>query len=67
MTSSLIQPVASSLINASTGKRVKRVEKGQEGVFLPLLALPLIVKVLGKGVLKALGGYKKSGPSGWSS
>ena len=52
------------MINASIGKRVKRVVKGQEGVFLPLLALPLIVKVLGKGVLRALRGYKKSGPSG---
>ena len=64
MTDSLIQPVASSLINASTGKRVKRVEKWQEGMFLPLLAPPLMVKVLVKGVLRTLRGYKKSGPSG---
>ena len=35
--------VASSLINATTGK-------GQEGGFLLLLALPLIMKVIGKRV-----------------
>ena len=39
MAPSLIQPVASSLINAI--KWVMRVEKGQEGGFLPSLALPL--------------------------
>ena len=37
MAFSLIQPVASSLINPITGK-------GQEGRFLPLLALPLMMK-----------------------
>ena len=46
MTSSLIQPVASSLINVISGK-------GQEGGVLPLLALPLMIKVLGKGVRRA--------------
>ena len=43
MASSLKQPVASSLINAITGK-------GQESWFLSLLKLPLIMKVLWKGV-----------------
>ena len=42
MVSSLIQPVTSSLINAITRK----------GGFLPLLALPLMIKVLGKEVKK---------------
>ena len=41
--SSLIQPVAFSLVKAISGK-------GQEGVFLPLLALPLMTKVWGKGL-----------------
>ena len=41
---SLIQPMASSLINAIAGKRATRSEKGQEGRFLPLLALPLTMK-----------------------
>ena len=50
MTSSLIQPVASSLINSITGK-------GQEGGFLPLLALPLTMKLLGKGVRRVKRGY----------
>ena len=42
MASLLIQPVASSLIG-----------KGQEGGFLPLLVLPLMIKVLGKGDTRA--------------
>ena len=46
MASLFMQPVASSLINAISGK-------GQEGGFLPLLALPLMMKVLGKGVTNA--------------
>ena len=41
---SLIQPMAFSLINAITGKRATRSENGQEGRFLPLLALPLMMK-----------------------
>ena len=43
-----MQPVASSLINAITRKGVMRAEKGQENGFLSLLALPLMMKVLGK-------------------
>ena len=43
--SSLIQLLASSLINAIT-------EKGQEGKFLVLLALSLMMKFMGKGVGK---------------
>ena len=46
MAASLIQPVASSLINSITGK-------GQERGFLPLLALSLMIKVLEKGVRRA--------------
>ena len=48
MASSLIQIVASSLINAITGKRVKRAGKELEGGFLPLIALPLMMKGLEK-------------------
>ena len=47
---SLIQPVTSSLINAITGRRVRKTGQGHEGGFLPLLALPLMMKVLGNGV-----------------
>ena len=50
MGSSLIQPIASSLINFITGK-------GQEGGFLPLLASPLMMKVLRKGVRRVGKGY----------
>ena len=50
MASSLIQPIASSLINSITGK-------GQEGGFLRLLTLPLVMKVLGKGVRTTGRGY----------
>lgn len=46
--SSLIQFVASSLINSISGKGIVRLRKGREGGFLPLLASPLIMKVLGK-------------------
>ena len=45
---SLIQSVAPSLINAITGKGVTRTGKGQEGGFLSLLALPLIIKVMSR-------------------
>ena len=41
MASLLIKPVASLLMNAITWKGVRRAAKGQEGKFLPLLALPL--------------------------
>ena len=54
MASSLIEPVASSLINAIAGK-------GQEYGFLPLLALPLMKKVLGKGVRRAGKEYNSMG------
>ena len=50
MASSLMQPIASSLINSITGK-------GQEGGFLLLLSLSLMMKVLGKGVRTAGRGY----------
>ena len=42
--SSLVKPVASSRINAISRKGVMRAGKGQEGGFLPLLALPLMIK-----------------------
>lgn len=51
--SSLIQPADSSLINAIAGKCVMRGGKVHEGEFLLLLALPLKMEVLGKGVKKA--------------
>ena len=50
MVVSLIATMASSLINSITGK-------GQEGGFLTLLALPLMMKVLGKGLRRARRGY----------
>ena len=50
MAASLIAPMVSSLINALT-------EKGQESGFLPLLALPLMIKVLGKTFRRAERGY----------
>ena len=50
--SSLIQPVAFSLINTITGKGLTRAEKGQKGRFLLLLALPLMMKDLWKGVIR---------------
>ena len=47
---SLLQPVASPLINAITGKGVRRAEKGQEGGIILLLPLPLAMKLhLGRG------------------
>ena len=57
MASSLVQPVVSSLINVITRKRVLRPGVGQQSRFLPLLALPLLMKVLGKGVRRAGKGY----------
>ena len=50
MASSLIQSISSPLTNSLTVKE-------QEGVFLSLLALPLMIKVLGKGVRRAGRGY----------
>ena len=48
MSSSLIQPVASSMMNAVTGKGVTRARKRHENRLRPLLTLPLMMKVLGK-------------------
>ena len=44
MASLLIKPVGSSRINTISGEGVMRAGKGQEGGFLPLLALPLMIK-----------------------
>ena len=49
----LIQFVTSSLINALSRKGVVRGGKVQKGRFLRLLALPLMIKSLGKGVTRA--------------
>ena len=51
MASSLIHPLASSLINDIT-------REGQKGGFLPLLALPLTIKIIGKGVRRAYNNKK---------
>ena len=60
MASSLIKPVASSVINAISGKGIMAAAKRQEGGFLPLLALPLMIKAMsGKGVTRAGRGYNK--------
>ena len=59
MASSLIQPVAFSLINAIFGKVVMKVGKGRDNGFLFFLALRLIMKVLGKGVTKAVTRYNE--------
>ena len=53
MAFSLIQPVASSLVNAITREGVRRTGKGQEGGSFPLLARTLMIKVLGEGVTRA--------------
>ena len=54
MTASLIQHVASSMINALSGKGVMREKKGQEVEFLPLSILPLMTKAMSeKGVTRA--------------
>ena len=57
---SLIAPVASLLINLITGKWPTRARKGQEDGILQLLALPLMMKVLGKGVRRAGKGYNNT-------
>ena len=51
VSSSLIQ--ASSLTNAISGKRVMGAEKGQEGGIIPLLSLSLMMKVLWKRIKRA--------------
>ena len=61
MASSLIQAVASSLINGMTGKGVMRAGKGQKNGILSLLALLLIMKVLGKGIMRAQKGVRRAG------
>ena len=53
MASSFIQPVAFSLINGITGKGAIRSGKRQECGIIPLLALSLMVKALGKGIMRA--------------
>ena len=56
--SSLIQPVVSSLINNISGKGALRARKGQEGGFLPLSTLPLMLKAMFVKVIKRAGrGY----------
>ena len=57
MAASLKQPVASSLINAITGRWVRKTGKGREGGILSLLGLHLMMRVLGKGVRRAGKGY----------
>ena len=57
MASLLIQPAASSLINAITGKDIIRAGKGQKDGFRPFLVLPLMMKVLRKGVTRVGKGY----------
>ena len=54
-----MEPVASSLMNDITGKGVMKAGKGHGGGFLPFLALPLMMKVLEKGVRRAGTGYHK--------
>ena len=49
--------MASSLINAVSGKGAMAAAKGHKDGFLPLLELPLIMKVLGKEVMRAGRGY----------
>ena len=61
MGSSLTQRVASSLINAITGKWVRRARKGQESGIFPLLVLTLMVKFLGKGATRTKKGVKGTG------
>ena len=51
-----MQAVASTLINAITGKGAMRAEKGQGG-FLSLLTIILPMKALGQGVRRAARGY----------
>ena len=59
MASLLIQPIPSLLICAIFGKRVMGVGKAQEERFLPLLALPLIMKVMWKEDKRAGKGYNE--------
>ena len=54
ITYGLTEPVASSLINAITGIGVRRTGKIQEGGVLPLLTLPLAMKVDRRGYNKKI-------------
>ena len=51
--------MASSMINDTTEKGVRRAGKGQEDELLPLLALPLTMKIKRKEVPKAWRSYNK--------
>ena len=51
--------MASSMINDTTEKGVRRAGKGQEDELLPLLALPLTMKIKRKEVAKAWRSYNK--------
>ena len=53
MVSSLIQIVASSFINVISEKIAMTARKGQDGGFIPLLTLALMIEVLEKGATKA--------------
>ena len=57
----LMQAVASLLINPISGKGVTRAGKGEEGGIVPLLALPLVINVLGKGVIRTGKGMRRAG------
>ena len=59
MAASLIQPVASSMINSIIEKGIMRAEKGQAGGIFSLFLLFFMMKVLGKGVTRAGIGYNK--------
>ena len=57
----MMAPVAASLIQHAASSLINPIpEKGQEGEFLPLLALPLMMKVLGKAVARAGRGYNNT-------
>ena len=56
MAASLIRPMA-SVLNALSGKGVMGAGKEQGCAFLPLLPLSLMIKVLGKRVMRAVKGY----------
>ena len=62
MASSVMQPVATSLINAIYGKGIRRVGKGQDIGFLLLSALHLVIKTMsGKEGIRAGKGYNNMG------
>ena len=58
MASLLIQPATSSMINSINGKTAMRARKGDEGGFLPLLALPLMIRSMSRKRVTRVGrGY----------